>query len=117
MRHQKKKITLDRKTAARRSLLANLAESVILYEKIKTTKAKALVTRSLVEKLIAKAKAQTIAARRDIMKVLYTQNAVKKLMEDIAARYKERSGGYVRIVSLGNRKGDNAQEAIVELVK
>lgn len=116
MRHQKKKITLDRKTAARRSLLANLAESLVLYEKIKTTKAKAKAMRPLVEKLITKAKSQNLSARRDIMKILYTANAVKKLMEDIGPRYKDRRGGYTRIIVLNNRKGDNAPEAIIELV-
>lgn len=116
MRHQKKKVTLDRKTAARRSLLANLAESLILYEKIQTTAAKAKALRPLVEKLITKAKKNTLAARREISKALYTQNAVKKIMEVIGPKYKDRSGGYVRIIKVGNRKGDYSEEAIIELV-
>jgi len=116
MRHQKKKVTLDRKTAARRSLLANLAESLILYEKIKTTKAKAKALRPVIEKLISKAKKQTLASKREIMKVLYTKNAVKKLMEEIGPRYKERQGGYTRIIKLSNRKGDGAEEAVIEFV-
>ena len=116
MRHQKNKVTLDRKTAARRSLLANLAESLILYEKIKTTKAKAKALRSFAERLITKSKLQTLAARRDLMKTLYTDNAVKKLMEDVGPRYKTRAGGYTRIVMLKNRKGDGAEEVLVELV-
>ena len=116
MRHQKNKVTLDRKTAARRSLLANLAESLILYEKIKTTKAKAKALRPYVERLITKAKLQTLAGRRDIMNSLYTQNAVKKLMENIAPRFKERPGGFTRIVMVRNRKGDGAEEVLIELV-
>lgn len=116
MRHQKNKITLDRKTAGRRSLLANLAESLILYEKIKTTKAKAKALRSFVERLITKSKTQTLAARRELMKTLYTANAIKKLMENVGPRYKERPGGYTRIVMLKNRKGDGAEEVIIELV-
>lgn len=116
MRHQKNKVTLDRKTAARRSLLANLAESLVLYEKIKTTRAKAKAARSLVERLITKAKTPTLAARRELMKTLYTENAIKKLMEVIGPRYKDRNGGYTRIVLLKNRKGDGAEEVIVELV-
>lgn len=116
MRHQKNKVTLDRKTAARRSLLANLAESLIFYEKIKTTKAKAKALRPFVERLITRSKMQTLAARRDLMKTLYTANAVKKLMEDVGPRYKTRPGGYTRIVMLKNRKGDGAEEVIVELV-
>lgn len=116
MRHQKKKNTLDRKTAARRSLLANLAESLILYEKIQTTVAKAKALRPLVEKLITKAKKNTLAARRDLAKILYTENAIKKLMEVIGPKYKERRGGYLRIIKVGNRKGDNGEEAVIELV-
>lgn len=116
MRHKKNKITLDRKTAARRSLLANLAESLVLYEKIKTTKAKAKAARSLVERLVTKAKKQTLTARRELMKTLYTENAIKKLMEVIGPRYKDRQGGYTRIVLLKNRKGDGAEEVIVEFV-
>jgi large subunit ribosomal protein L17 len=116
MRHQKNKITLDRKTAARRSLMANLAESLFLYEKIKTTKAKAKALRPFAEKLITKSKDQTLAARREILKTLYTANATKKLMEVIGPRYKERHGGYTRITALPRRKGDAAEEAIIELV-
>ncbi len=116
MRHQKNKVTLDRKTAARRSLLANLAESLILYEKIKTTKAKAKALRPYVERLITKAKMQTLAGRRELMKSLYTQNAVKKLMEVIGPKYKTRPGGFTRIVMLRNRKGDGAEEVLIELV-
>lgn len=116
MRHQKNKVTLDRKTAARRSLLTNLAESLILYEKIKTSKAKAKAVRSFVERLITRSKIQTLAARRELMKTLYTANAVKKLMENVGPRYKERHGGYTRIVMLKNRKGDGAEEVLIELV-
>ncbi len=116
MRHQKKKVTLDRKTAPRRALLSNLAESLVLFEKIKTTKAKAKVTRSVVEKLITKAKQNTLTARRAIAKELYTDNAVKKLMEVLGPRYAERKGGFTRIVLVKNRKGDGAEEAIVEFV-
>ncbi|MBP6859900.1 MAG: 50S ribosomal protein L17 [Candidatus Magasanikbacteria bacterium] len=116
MRHKKNKITLDRKTAARRSLMANMAESLVLYEKIKTTKAKAKAVRSYVERLITKAKGQDLTARRDLMKSLYTENAIKKLLEDLAPRYKDRKGGYTRIILFKNRKGDGAEEVIVELV-
>ena len=117
MRHQKKKVTLDRDTASRRSLIVNLAESLILYEKIKTTKAKAKALRPFVEKLITKAKKQTLAQRRELLSVLYTKAAVKKLMEVLGIRYKERAGGYVRLTALGKiRKGDAGEEVIVELV-
>ncbi len=116
MRHQSKKITLDRKTAGRRSLLANLAESLILYGKIKTTKAKAKVTRSTVEKLVTIAKKNDLNARRKIAKTLYTKNSVKKLMEVYGPKYKDVKGGYTRIVLLKNRVGDGAEEAVVEFI-
>ncbi len=116
MRHQKKKITLDRNSANRRALLANLAESLVLFEKIRTTKAKAKAVRSMVERLITKAKKNTLASRRDLASVLYTKNSVKKLVEELGPRYAERKGGYTRIILLQNRVGDGAEEALVELV-
>jgi len=116
MRHQSKKVTLDRKTAGRRALLANLAESLILHGKIKTTKAKARVVRSLVEKLVTVAGNNTLSARRQLAKTLYTENAVKKLMEVYGPKYKEIKGGYTRLTALKNRKGDGAEEAAVEFI-
>lgn len=116
MRHQKNKLTLDRKAAPRRALLKHLAESLILHEKIRTTKAKAKAVRSVVERLVTKAKPGTLAARRYVATQLYTDNAVKKLVEVLAPRFKERAGGYTRIVTLPERKGDGADEAVVEFV-
>jgi len=116
MRHLVKKATLDRKTAPRRALMANLAESLIIYEKIKTTKAKAKATRSLVERLVTKAKKNDLATRRQLMRVLYTNNAIKKLLEVLGPRYAKRKGGYTRITLLGLRKGDSGEEAMVEFV-
>lgn len=116
MRHLVKKVTLDRKTAPRRALLANLAESLILHEKIKTTKAKAQATRSLVEKLVTKAKKNDLATRRQLQRVLYTKNAIDKLLEVLGPRFAERKGGYTRVTLLGLRKGDAGEEAMVEFV-
>ncbi|MFH1790074.1 MAG: 50S ribosomal protein L17 [bacterium] len=116
MRHRKNKITLDRPSAQRRSLMANLAESLILYEKIKTTEAKAKALRPFFEKLITKAKKNTLASRRDLIAVLYTENAVKKLIDEVAPKYLERQGGYTRITKLAKRQGDGASEAIISLV-
>src|SRR3989344_3621279 len=113
MRHQKRKVTLDRKTASRRALLANLAESLVLYEKIRTTKAKGKAVRSMTERLITKAKKNTLAVRRDLGSVLYTKNAIRKLMEELGPRYKERAGGYTRITMVKNRIGDGAEEVLV----
>lgn len=116
MRHQKKKVTLDRKTGARSALLAGLAESLILYERINTTKAKAKALRSVVERLITKAKTNSVATRRDLQSRLYTKNTVKKLVEELGPRYAERKGGYTRTVVLKNRLGDGAEEVLIELV-
>lgn len=116
MRHQKKKVTLDRKSAPRRALLRNLAESLVLNEKLTTTKAKARATRSIVERLVTKAKTNSLTARRNLMSALYTKEAVDKLLTDLGPRYAERKGGYTRIVVLKNRVGDGAEEALVEFV-
>lgn len=116
MRHQKKKVTLDRAKAPRIALLRNLAESLILSEHITTTKAKARATRSLVERLVTKAKVNNLTARRALMKSLYTKKAVDKLLSDLGPRYTERKGGYTRIIMLKNRVGDGAEEVLVEFV-
>jgi large subunit ribosomal protein L17 len=116
MRHQKRKFTLDRKTGPRQALLKGLAESLILYEKINTTKAKAKAVRIVVERLITKAKTNSLTVRRDLISRLYTKNTVKKLLEELGPRYAERKGGYTRIVMLKNRVGDGAEEVLIELV-
>lgn len=116
MRHQKKKVTLDRKTGPRTALLKGLAESLILYEKINTTKAKAKAVRSVVEKLITRAKVNSLHNRRELQRQLITDNTVKKLIEELGPRYKERKGGYTRTIVLKNRVGDGAEEVLIELV-
>jgi large subunit ribosomal protein L17 len=116
MRHQKKKVTLDRPAHQRRALLTNLAESFILYEKVQTTKAKGKAVRSLVEKLITKSKTSTLTSRRELLSVLYTKNAVNKLLEQLGPRYKDRAGGYTRMTILKNRVGDGAEEVMLEFV-
>ena len=116
MRHQKKKVTLDRAVGPRTALLRNLAESLILYEKITTTKAKAKATRSLVERFITTAKQNTLASRRKLGAELYTKNAVRKLVEVLGPRYAERRGGYTRTTMVKYRVGDGAEEVVIELV-
>jgi large subunit ribosomal protein L17 len=116
MRHRKNKNTLDRKTGPRTALFKNLAQSLVLYEKIKTTEAKASAIKPIVEKLITRAKIDSLHNRREIMKFLPTQNAVKKIFEVLGPRFKERGGGYLRIVKIGERKGDAAKMVIIEFV-
>lgn len=96
--------------------MKNLAASLFLRGKIKTTEAKAKETKSLAEKCISRARKGDLAARRRLLEFL-PQNAVKKLVDEIAPRYKERPGGYTRVIKLGPRKSDGAKMAIIELVK
>ena len=116
MRHRKKKVTLDRKAGPRAALLKNLATQLILYEKVATTEAKAKALRPYVERLITKGKKNTLAARRDLMKVITIESAVKKVLDELSPRYATRPGGYTRITKLGVRAGDAARVARIEFV-
>jgi large subunit ribosomal protein L17 len=116
MRHRNKVKTLDRKKAPREALIRHLATSVVLYEKIQTTAAKAKVLRSVVEKAITSGKEPTLAHRRELMKLFYTEHPVNKILEVLSPRYKTRPGGYTRIIKLGNRQGDGAEMVQIELV-
>jgi len=116
MRHRIKKTTLDRKKAPREMMLRNLAASVLIYEKVSTTEAKAKAVRSLVEKSITIAKKNDLSSRRRLIALLPQPNAVKKLIEVIGKRYQERKGGYTRIIRLNNRQGDGAKMVQIELV-
>lgn len=98
-------------------MLRNLAESLILYEKIKTTETKAKVIRTYVEPLITRSKKDTLHNRREVMKKLFTENSIKKLFEVLGPRYQERSGGYTKIYKLKSRLGDNASMVYIEMVK
>lgn len=116
MRHRNKNKILDRQKGPRELMLRNLASSILLYEKVKTTKAKAQAVRPLVEKAITSAKAGDLAARRGLLKVLLQKNAVKKSLEVLGVRYKTRPGGYTRTTKLGPRPGDGAEMVQIELV-
>ena len=116
MRHRNVVKTLGRKTAPRNAMLRNLAASVILHEKVKTTDTKARVVRSLVEKAITDGKQDTLASRRKLLSLFYTDHPVKKILEVLSPRYAKRNGGYTRIVKLGVRKGDGAEVVQIELV-
>ncbi|MFH1233184.1 MAG: 50S ribosomal protein L17 [Patescibacteria group bacterium] len=116
MRHQKKGKKLDRKKAPRELMLRNLASSIFIYEKVKTTFAKAKAVKAMVEKLITVATKGDLTARRKLIQILPQKMAVKKAMEILGARYKERQGGYTRIIKLGTRQGDGAEMVQIELV-
>lgn len=116
MRHRNKNKILGRTKGPRELMLRNLASSLLIYEKVKTTKAKAIAVRPLVERMITSSKEGTLASRRGLIKVLLQKNAVAKTMDVLAVRYKERAGGYTRIVKLGRRAGDCAEMVQIELV-
>jgi large subunit ribosomal protein L17 len=116
-RHANTGRKLSRNTSHRKALLDNLVRAVILAEHIETTTPKAKEARRVVERVITKAKANTLAARRVVHRTVRDQAALAKLFEVIGPRFKERPGGYTRIVHTQNRKGDNAPMAILELVE
>ena len=116
MRKGKKGRKLSRKRNQRRALLRELCRALLLNEKIKTTEAKAKEVSPFVQKFITKAKKKNLAATRELLK-FFSKKVVKKLVNEIAPRYKERKGGYTRIIRLGPRKSDGAKMAIIELVK
>ncbi len=116
MRHGIKGRKLNRTKAHRRALFANMAASLIKHEQIKTTLPKAREIRPITEKLITLAKKGDLHARRQALSFLYDEEIVRKLFAVLAERYKDRQGGYTRIIKAGNRFGDNAPVAIIELV-
>lgn len=108
---------LNRDTSARRALFTHLMVSLIEGEKIETTKAKAFAVQPLFEKLLTKARKGTVQARREIHAVLGIDSAVKKLVDDLALRYKGVAGGYTRLTPIGARRGDNAPIVRLALTK
>ncbi len=116
MRHGKKFNHLGRKTAHRKSMLANMACSLIEHKRINTTVAKAKAIRQFIEPLITKSKSDTTHNRRVVFSYLRQKEAVTELFRDVATKVADRPGGYVRIIKLGNRLGDNADMAMVEVV-
>ena len=116
MRHGFKKRTLNKKIAHRRSMFANMAVSLIKHEQIKTTLPKAKELRPIFEKLVTKGKENTLHIRRQLLSFLRDEKAVEKMLTVLGPRYKERKGGYVRVLKAGFRFGDCAPMGIVELV-
>ncbi len=116
MRHRKKFNHLGRTSSHRKAMLANMASSLILHKRIKTTVAKAKALRVYVEPLITKSKTDSTAQRRVVFSYLNNKYAVSELFRDVAAKVGERPGGYTRILKLGNRIGDNADMCYIELV-
>jgi large subunit ribosomal protein L17 len=116
MRHRKAGYKLGRDISARRALLRGLVTSVIESERIVTTVPKAKAARPIVDKMITLAKRDTLHSRRQAAAFLMTPASVQKLFDKLGARFGQRNGGYTRITRLGWRKGDGADQAVLELV-
>lgn len=116
MRHGKKLNHLGRTAPHRKAMLANMASSLILHKRITTTLAKAKALRLYAEPLLTKSKNDSTHSRRTVFAYLKQAEAVKELFGPVAAKIADRPGGYLRILKLMNRQGDNAEMAIIELV-
>jgi len=116
MRHGKKFNHLSRQKGHRAAMLANMACSLIEHKRINTTVAKAKALKQFVEPLITKSKEDTTHNRRICFSYLRSKYAVTDLFRDVAAKVGDRPGGYTRIIKVGNRLGDNADMAMIELV-
>ncbi len=117
MRHSKKRRQLGRFTSWHDATIKSLARNMVICQSIKTTMTRAKASRPMVEKLIALGKANSLFARRQAQKILGEHRLVNLLFNDIAPRFANRSSGFTRIISLGNRRGDDAKMVIFELTE
>lgn len=117
MRHRKKGRELSRTSSHKRAMLRNMATSLIQHERIRTTEAKAKELRPVVEKLITLGGVDDVHSRRRARRFIEDRAALQKLFDEIGPRFRERPGGYTRILKLGPRKGDGAELAIIELTE
>ena len=116
MKHRNGFNPLSRTTSHRRALHRNMVTSLFRYERITTTKQKAMAVRRTAEKLITSAKVDSVSSRRYVAKYVYDGAVLNRLFAEIGPRMKDRNGGYTRVLKLGTRVGDVAEVAILELV-
>lgn len=116
MRHRRTSVKLGRTTSAREALLASLVNGLIRHRRIKTTLAKARLARSLAERMVTLAKEGTLHARRQAIAALHHPGVVARLFDEVAPTFKDRRGGYTRIVKIGTRDGDGAELAYLEWI-
>jgi large subunit ribosomal protein L17 len=116
MRHRNSGRNFGRTSSHRKAMFANMSCSLIEHELIKTTLPKAKDLRRYIEPLITTSKVDSVATRRQAFDILRSKSAVGKLFTDLGPRFKERPGGYLRIIKCGYRDGDNAPMALVELI-
>ncbi|RKY30517.1 MAG: 50S ribosomal protein L17 [Candidatus Omnitrophota bacterium] len=117
MRHNIKRLQLNRFTSWRKATLKSLAQSLLYRQSIKTTKTKAFAVKPLVDNLITLGKKNTLNAKRKAFQILGDHKLVSILFNDIARRFESRASGFTRILNLGRRRGDNAQVVILELTE
>ncbi|MAJ85403.1 MAG: 50S ribosomal protein L17 [Candidatus Pelagibacter sp.] len=116
MKHNIKNKKLNKTSSHRKAMFMNMSNALIKHEQITTTLAKAKELRRFVEKIVTLGKKGDLLSRRKAVSILQDQKMSKKVFEVFAERYKERAGGYTRIIKLGNRYGDNAPTAVIEFV-
>ncbi|MGY8999115.1 MAG: 50S ribosomal protein L17 [Rhodospirillales bacterium] len=116
MRHRMSGRKLNRTSSHRKAMFANMTASLLLHEQIKTTKPKAKDLRTFVDKMITLGKRGDLHARRQALSFLQDKDVVAKLFDTLASRYKDRQGGYSRVLAAGYRYGDSAPMAMIELV-
>ena len=116
MRHRNAGFKLGRNTSHRRALLRNLVTSILVEDRVETTVAKAKAVRPLVEKMITLGKKGDLHSRRQALSYMMTAKSVDRLFDTVAPRYKDRQGGYLRIVRTGFQQGDGAEKAFIELL-
>lgn len=116
MRHRKKGKKLNRTFKGRRALYRSLVTALVKHEKIKTTLVKAKTVKPLIEKLVTVAKKGNLPARRKLLRVFYSKEAVEKMIKEIGPRFKNRQGGYTRLVKLGPRASDKSEMARLEFL-
>ena len=117
MRHRKKGRQLSRTRSHKRATLRNMATSLFRHERIRTTEAKAKELRPFAEKLISLARKGDLHSRRQVSRHIVDREIQQKLFEQIGPRFEGRPGGYTRILKLGARKGDGAEQALIELTE
>jgi large subunit ribosomal protein L17 len=116
MRHGKSGSKLGRTSSHRKAMLRNMVTSFLKYEKIRTTDVKAKELKQVAEKMITLGKRGDLHARRQALAFVRDPEVVGKLFSDLSARYRDRAGGYTRIVKMGYRTGDNAPLSVIELI-
>jgi large subunit ribosomal protein L17 len=116
MKHQVKTKKLSRTKAHREAMLSNMANSLFMHRTIRTTDAKAKELRRYTDKIIAKAKNDSIASRRQVFAELRNETIVRKLFTEIAPHFSDRNSGFTRVLKIGPRKGDGAPLSLVELL-